>query len=72
MMRDTEVERRLFLTASAALPAGLVAAQQKRASANAGVRVPAGDGRFNQILRLPGGGQLFIKVSSQDTRRGAS
>lgn len=67
MMRETEVERRLFLTAIAAVPAGLLAAQQKAAPANAGVRVAAGDGRFNQILRLPGGGQLFIKVSSQDT-----
>jgi quercetin dioxygenase-like cupin family protein len=63
----TQTERRLFLTAIAALPAGLVAAQQKSPPATAGVRVAAGNGRFNQILRLPGGGQLFIKVSAQDT-----
>lgn len=67
MMSDTQIERRLLLTAIAALPAALVAAQQKTPAPTAGIRVPAGDGRFNQILKLPGGGQLFIKVSSQDT-----
>jgi quercetin dioxygenase-like cupin family protein len=68
MMRDmqTQIERRLFLTAIAALPAGLALAQPKPPAA-AGVRVAAGDGRFNQFLRLPDGGQLFIKVSAQDT-----
>jgi quercetin dioxygenase-like cupin family protein len=68
MTHDIQVERRLFLTAmAAALPARFVAAQPKTQTAQRGVRVAAGEGRFNQILRLPGGGQLFIKVSSQDT-----
>jgi hypothetical protein len=67
MMRNVQSDRRLFLAALAALPAGVAAAQQKPQPAAAGVRVAAGDGRFNQILRLPGGGPLFIKVSAQDT-----
>jgi quercetin dioxygenase-like cupin family protein len=67
MMRHMQTERRLFLTALAALPAGLAAAPQKPQPATAGVRVAAGEGRFSQILRLPDGGQLFIKVSTRDT-----
>ena len=66
-MRNTQSERRLFLTALAALPAGLAAAQPKPQPATAGIRVPAGEGRFSQILKLPGGGQMFIKVSARDT-----
>lgn len=66
-MFESQTERRAFLTAMAALPVGLAAALQNLQPATAGVRVAAGESRFNQILRLPGGGRLFIKVSERDT-----
>jgi len=66
-MSAFQTDRRAFLSVMAAWPAALAAAPQKPQPATSGVRVAAGEGRFNQILRLPNGGQMFIKVSARDT-----
>jgi mannose-6-phosphate isomerase-like protein (cupin superfamily) len=67
-MRDGRIERRLFLGALASMPAGVMAAPQAPApSPGTGIRVAAGQARFNRELKLPGGDVMFIKVATADT-----
>jgi quercetin dioxygenase-like cupin family protein len=58
--------RSLFKTLFA-LPFGL-AAQSPRASLSPGVaKVAAGADRFNNVIKLPGGDLLYVKVATQDS-----
>jgi len=66
-VRNETIRRRAFLATMAALPAGVLAQQQAANPSGVGVKVAAGEGRFGRALKLPDGGQLFIKVATQDT-----
>jgi Mannose-6-phosphate isomerase len=65
------MNRRSFCEALSAVPLGLVSQQpEKSALTAAGVRVPAGNDRFNTPLHLPTDTPLWVKVASTDTAGG--
>lgn len=63
------LERRAFIEALVALPFGgaALSAQSAQASNSPVVKVPAGSGRANDIIKLPGGDSVHVKVSTQDS-----
>jgi quercetin dioxygenase-like cupin family protein len=64
---DKTIRRRAFLGSMAILPAGVLAQQPAAKRPNAGVKVAVGESRMGRALKLPDGGQLFIKVATEDT-----
>jgi hypothetical protein len=59
--------RRSLLKSLFALPFGL-AAQLPRVSPSPSVaKVAAGAGSFNDVIKLPGGDLVYVKVASQDS-----
>ena len=66
-MAPMSLDRRSFVESLVGIPAGVLAASQPAQPGSAGVKVPAGAGRANEVIRLPGGDPLFIRVSTQDS-----
>src|SRR5260370_9758764 len=66
-MSKVHFPRRSFVQSLFALPFGL-AAQLHGASPSPDVaKVPSGAGRFSNVIKLPGGDLLYVKVATQDT-----
>ena len=59
-------DRRAFVKTLAVLPLG-VGALSGQAPAQPGVKVAAGSGRADDIIKLPGGDTVHVKVSTQDS-----
>jgi mannose-6-phosphate isomerase-like protein (cupin superfamily) len=59
--------RRSFLGSAVAVPLGFAAQPQRTPPNGAVAKVAAGDGRFNEVLKLPGGDLLYVKVATADT-----
>ena len=66
-MDERDIKRRSFVASAMALPFGLAAQSQRTAPSRAVVKVAAGTGRLNEVLKLPGGDLLYIKVATEDT-----
>jgi quercetin dioxygenase-like cupin family protein len=67
-MFGVHLPRRSFLGSLLALPFGLAAQSQSGSSSSGGIaKVPAGAARFNDVLKLPGGDLLYVKVATKDT-----
>ena len=58
--------RRAFVEALAGLPFG-GAALSAHTSSQPGVKVAAGSGRMNDVINLPGGDRIHVKVATQDS-----
>ncbi len=66
-MSKVHFPRRSFVQSLFALPFGL-AAQLHGASPSPDVaKLPSGAGRFSNVIKLPGGDLLYVKVATQDT-----
>lgn len=66
-MSTAHLKRRSLFKSILALPIGL-AAQSPRVSPSLGVaKVAAGADRFNNVIKLPGGDLLYVKVATQDS-----
>jgi len=63
---NLNLPRRSFLESLVAVPLGLSATPQQAINAPI-AKVPAGAARLNEIINLPGGDALYIKVSTQDS-----
>jgi len=61
-----DLPRRSFLESLVAVPFGLSATPQQTTNASI-AKVPAGAGRLNEVIKLPGGDSLYVKVSTQDS-----
>ncbi len=66
-MAETCIPRRSFIGSAFALPFGLAAQPQRRSPSRAVAKVAAGAGRLNEVLKLPGGDLLYVKVATEDT-----
>jgi quercetin dioxygenase-like cupin family protein len=66
-MSNEIIRRRAFLGTMGALPAAVLAQEPPVNSSGVGLKVAAGEGRYGRALKLPDGGQLFIKVATQDS-----
>ena len=64
-MLNIDLPRRSFIESLAALPFGL--AEQPGQTPTPLAKVPAGEGRSNEVIQLPGGDSLYVKVSTQDS-----
>jgi uncharacterized cupin superfamily protein len=67
-MTPVPLGRRSFVESLLGIPAGLLAESQPVQPGGAGVKVPAGAGRANEVIRLPGGNPLFVRVSTADSQ----
>ena len=66
-MSKAQLSRRSLCKSLFALPVAL-AAQSQLASPSPGIaKVPAGAGRFNDVIKLPGGDLVYVKVGTQDS-----
>ena len=65
-MLSTDLDRRGFVEALFAVPFG-GAALAGQTPASPAVKVAAGSGRANEIITLPGGDTVHVKVSTQDS-----
>jgi len=65
-MLSRGLHRRAFVEALLALPLGRVALSGQTPTRPT-VKVAAGSGRANDIIKLPGGDALHVKVSTQDS-----
>ena len=62
------MSRRSFVGSALALPLGLPGQQQPVPSPTRPVgKVPSGTGRFNEVVKLPGGNLLYVKVAAEET-----
>jgi mannose-6-phosphate isomerase-like protein (cupin superfamily) len=61
-----DLPRRSFLESLVTLPFGL-SASPEQTTAPPVAKVPSGEGRFNEVITLPGGDTLYVKVSTQDS-----
>jgi quercetin dioxygenase-like cupin family protein len=66
-MAETGIPRRSFIGSAFVLPFGLAAQSQRTSPRRAVGKVAAGTGRFNEVLKLPGGDLLYVKVATEDT-----
>ena len=64
-MAKLDFPRRSFIESLIAFPLGLSAHQQAATSPVA--KVAAGEGRLKEVITLPGGDALYVKVSTQDS-----
>jgi quercetin dioxygenase-like cupin family protein len=64
-MPHAELARRSFIGSMLAVPLGLAA--QGSSPQHEVQRVAAGSGRFSEVIKLPGGDLLYIKVATADT-----
>lgn len=65
-MVNVDLPRRSFIESLLTLPFGLsVPAPQTTTPPVA--KVAAGEGRFNEVIKLPGGDSVYVKVSTQDS-----
>jgi len=67
-MPDGAIPRRSFIGSAFALPIGLAAQSQGALPGRAVVKVASGTGRLNDVLKLPGGDLLYVKVATEDSR----
>jgi len=67
-MPDRAIPRRSFLGSAFALPIGWAAQPQRGSSGHAVAKVGADTGRLNEVLTLPGGDLLYVKVATEDSR----
>ena len=67
-MRPVHLGRRSFVEGLLGLPAGRLANSQPAQPGDSGLKVPAGAGRDNEVIRLPGGDLLFVRVSTGDSQ----
>lgn len=66
-MSKSNLSRRSLCKSLFALPLGL-AAQPQLVSPSSGVtKVAAGTGRSNDVIKLPGGDLIYVKVATQDS-----
>lgn len=65
-MVKTDVPRRAFIESLVALPFGVAAQSQPPARA-AVAKVAARAGRSNEVITLPGGDLIYVKVATQDS-----
>jgi mannose-6-phosphate isomerase-like protein (cupin superfamily) len=66
-MSGEGIPRRLFIGSAFSLPLGLAAQSQSTAPSRTVAKVAARAGRFNEVLKLPGGDLLYVKVATEDT-----
>jgi hypothetical protein len=67
IMAATSIPRRSFIGSVFALPCGQAVQSQRTSPSRAVAKVAAGAGRFNEVLKLPAGDLLFIKLATDDT-----
>lgn len=65
-MVNEHLPRRSFIESLIALPFGLAAPSQQAPSPPV-AKVAAGAGRLNEVIKLPGGDVLYIKVATEDS-----
>jgi quercetin dioxygenase-like cupin family protein len=63
---NLSLPRRSFIESLLAVPIGL-SAQPQQGTITSVAKVAAGQGRFNEVINLPGGDALYVKVSTQDS-----
>src|SRR5262245_11769206 len=66
-MFERGIPRRTFIGSAFALPLGVAAQSQRAAPGGSVAKVAASAGRFNEVLKLPGGDLLYVKVATEDT-----
>jgi len=66
-MAATSIPRRSFIGSVFALPCGQAVQSQRTSPSRAVAKVAAGAVRFNEVLKLPAGDLLFIKLATDDT-----
>lgn len=67
-MAQRRIPRRSLIGSAFALPLGFAGQPQPTPPPNRAVaKVAAGEGRFSDVLRLPGGDRLYVKVATGDT-----
>ena len=64
-MVNFDLPRRSFIESLITVPLRLSAQTQTTTPPVA--KVAAGEGRFNEVIRLPGGDSVYVKVSTQDS-----
>jgi quercetin dioxygenase-like cupin family protein len=67
---ERRIPRRSFIGSALALPVGFAARSQRTLPDGAVAKVAAGAGRFHEVLKLPGGDPLYVKVATKDTGGG--
>jgi quercetin dioxygenase-like cupin family protein len=65
-MGNVDLGRRAFVEALVGLPLGAAALSAQTSSPPA-LKVAAGTGRANEIIKLPGGDEVHVKVATQDS-----
>ncbi len=65
-METVALPRRSFIEHLASVPLGAIAAKLQTTGAPV-VRVAAGTGRADDVIKLPGGDLVYVKVATQDT-----
>jgi mannose-6-phosphate isomerase-like protein (cupin superfamily) len=66
-MSEVGFARRSFIESLLALLFGLTAQSQGTSARRVVTKVAAGSDRFNEVIKLPGGDLLYVKVATQDT-----
>jgi mannose-6-phosphate isomerase-like protein (cupin superfamily) len=67
IMSEIDPGRRSFIESMLALPFGLEAQAQAPPPRRAVEKVAAGAGRSREVIKLPGGDLLYVKVATADT-----
>ena len=66
-MSRTGLPRRSFIKSMIALPSGLTSLSPGSSLSRTVIKVDAGSGRLNEVIKLPGGDLLYVKVATQDS-----
>jgi quercetin dioxygenase-like cupin family protein len=66
-MSAHHVPRRSFFQSLLTLPFGLAQTSQRTSADPRVVKIAAGADRFNDVIKLPGGDLLYVKVATEDT-----
>ena len=66
-MSGAGLPRRSFIESLIALPLGLSALLQGASPSRTVTKVDAGSGRLNEVIKLPNGDLLYVKVATQDS-----
>jgi quercetin dioxygenase-like cupin family protein len=61
------IRRRSFLRPLLVAPAALVAQSQPASTSSGIAKIAAGTSRFNDVIKLPGGDLLYVKVATADS-----
>jgi quercetin dioxygenase-like cupin family protein len=69
-MPEPQLGRRPFLSSLIGAPAGLMLSSQTGAPGSPVAKIAAGAGRGGEVIKLPGGDLVYIKVTGADTGGG--